>query len=174
VGSQPAPPGWSNLKFKVCNPDDRRICGPLPRPAPANAIIFTGIGTLTPGTNTSNGKKASSRYVVFRVYIEDRSDPGGIHPGGANMPATVYCFQAWDTGIATTKKPDFTMVASQFRAALGNDSCMFMTAMSTGSMTPGSLPNSTVAGVAADVVDEGPLHDGSQQIHPSTDSTCTQ
>jgi hypothetical protein len=41
-------------------------------------------------------------------------------------------------------------------------------------MTPGSLPNSTVAGVAADVVDEGPLHDGSQQIHPSTDSTCTQ
>src|SRR5262249_34083150 len=47
-------PGFSN-KFDLCNPDDHRICGPEPRPAPANALIFTGIGTFTPGTNTANG-----------------------------------------------------------------------------------------------------------------------
>jgi hypothetical protein len=174
VGNQPAPPGWSNLKFKVCNPDDRRICGPLPSPAPANAIIFTGIGTLTPGTNTANGKKAVSRYVIFRVYIEDRSDPGGIHPGGAKMPATVYCFQAWDTGIATSKQADFTTLASQFRTQLSADSCAFLTSMSNGTFRQGTLPSTTVAGMAADVVDQGPLHDGSQQIHPATDATCTQ
>jgi hypothetical protein len=31
-----------------------------------------------------------------------------------------------------------------------------------------------VCGAAADVADQGPLHDGSQQIHPSTSATCTQ
>jgi len=174
VGNQPAPPGWSQFKFKVCNPDDRRICGPLPRPAPANAIIFTGIGTFTPQTNNVNGKKAAARYVVFRVYIEDRSEPGGIHPGGAKMPGTVYCFQAWDTGMAVTKKPDFTTLASSFRMALGADSCAFLTSMSNGTLPPGSLPSTTVGNVTADVADQGPLHDGSQQIHPSTGATCTQ
>jgi hypothetical protein len=173
-GLKAAPPGWSNFRFTVCNPDDRRVCGPLPRPAPANAIIFTGIGTFTPGTNTSNGKKASSSYVIFRVYIEDRSEPGGVHPGGAKMPATVYCFQAWDTGIPTSKKKDFSNVAVAFRTCLGQDSCAFMAAMSSGQLLPGSLPSSTVCGAAADVADQGPLHDGSQQIHPSTSATCTQ
>jgi len=174
VGNDPAPPGWSNFKFKVCNPDDRRICGPLPSPAPANAIIFSGIGTFTPQTSVGNGKNAEKRYVVFRVYIEDRSEPGGIHPGGAKMPGTVYCFQAWDTGIAIMKKPDFSTVAVDFRTALGQDSCAFMAAMQNGSLLPGSLPSKTVDGMAADVADQGALHDGSQQIHPSTGATCTQ
>ena len=174
IGNRPAPPGWSSLKFQVCNPDDRRICGPLPRPAPANAIIFTGIGTFTPQSSVGNGNKAKSRYVVFRVYIEDRSEPGGAHPGGQNEPVTIYCFQAWDTGVPTVKKADFSTLATAFRTCLSADSCAFLTAMSNGSLPQGSLPQSTVCGAAADVVDCGPLHDGSQQIHPSTDATCTQ
>src|SRR5262249_37191743 len=67
-------------KFALCNPDDHKVCGPQPRPAPANAIIFSGIGQFSPA-NDSNGKKAT--WVVFRVYIEDRSEPGGFHPKGA-------------------------------------------------------------------------------------------
>jgi len=177
-GFKPAPAGWSNFRFTVCNPDDRRICGPLPRPAPANAIIFTGIGTFTPQDSTSNGRKAAARYVIFRVYIEDRSEPGGAHPGGQNEPVTIYCFQAWDTGVAvvqTKKRADlFSTLQTDFRVALGQASCAFMADMSTGVKPPGSLPDSTVNGVAADVVDCGPLHDGSQQIHPSTSATCTQ
>jgi uncharacterized repeat protein (TIGR01451 family) len=174
VGNQQPPPGWSHKKFQVCNPDDRRICGPLPSPAPANAIIFTGIGTFTPQVSSGNGKNAQKRYVIFRVYIEDRSEPGGIHPGGAKMPGTIYCFQAWDTGIATTKKADFSNLMQKFRMDLGADSCAFLTSMSNGSLPPGSLPPTSVNGIAADVVDQGPLHDGSQQIHPSTGATCTQ
>jgi hypothetical protein len=160
----------------LCNPDDHKICGPEPRPAPANAIIFTGIGTFTP-QGSGNGRAAQARYVIFRVYIEDRSEPGGLHPGGAKQPADVYCFQAWDTGIPTSKKPDFSTVATDFRRALAADSCAFISSISTSSPTglpPGSLPPSTVAGTAADIVDCGPLYDGNHQIHPSTGATCTQ
>jgi len=173
-GLKAAPPGWSNFRFEVCNPDDRRICGPLPRPAPANAIIFSGIGTFTPSVQNVNGRNAARRYVVFRVYIEDRSEPGGLHPGGAHNPTTIYCFQAWDTGIPTSKKADFSTVAAAFRTALSEDSCAFLAAMSNGILPQGSLPGTTVEGVAADIVDQGPLYNGSQQIHPSTSATCTQ
>jgi len=72
------------------------------------------------------------------------------------------------------KKADFSTLATAFRTCLSADSCAFLTAMSNGSLPQGSLPQSTVCGAAADVVDCGPLHDGSQQIHPSTDATCTQ
>ena len=159
----------------LCNPDDHKICGPEPRPAPANAIIFTGIGTFKP-QGSGNGRAAQARYVIFRVYIEDRSEPGGLHPGGAKQPADVYCFQAWDTGIPTSKKPDFSNVATDFRRALAADSCAFISSISTSSPTglpPGSLPSTTVAGSAADIVDCGPLYDGNHQIHPSTGATCT-
>jgi hypothetical protein len=160
-------------RFDLCNPDDHKVCGPMPSPAPANAIIFSGIGTFTPGTNTVNGRAAQSRYVIFRVYIEDRSEPGGVHPKGAVQPGDIYCFQAWDTGIPTAKKPDFSTVATAFRTALSADSCAFLNSMSTGALVPGSLPPTTVNGVPADVIDCGPLHDGNQQIHPSTSATCT-
>jgi hypothetical protein len=181
INLKPHPPGWDGFKFKVCNPDDRRICGPLPRPAPANAIIFTGIGTFTPQT-TANSKKAAKYYVIFRVYIEDRSEPGGIHPGGAKMPGTVYCFQAWNTGVQIGKKGSWDTIMTEFRAALGADSCAFLTAMQNGDLPQGSLPNPNVCidptkpntCFQADVVDQGPLHDGSQQIHPSTGATCTK
>jgi hypothetical protein len=171
-------------KFTLCNPDDKRICGPLPAPAPANAIIFTGLGHFTPQDLTVNGKKAESRYVVFRVYIEDRSEPGGTHSGGAREPATIYCFQAWDTGIAvgSKKTTDYSKIVPGFRTALAQDSCAFISSISTpsqivngvvvGGVPPGTMPSSTVGNMAADIVDCGPLYSGSQQIHPSTGATC--
>jgi len=174
-------------KFTLCNPDDHRVCGPMPRPAPANAIIFTGVGSLTPTTDTgSDNKKAV--WVIFRVYIEDRSEPGGNHPGGAIEPADVYCFAAWyarDSNgqlIPVGRKPDFSSIEPAFRSCLGADSCAFIDSISTpgeivngvvvGGVPPGTLPNSTVCGRAADIVDQGPLFDGNHQIHPSTGATC--
>jgi hypothetical protein len=168
-------------KFVLCNPDDHKVCGPQPRPAPANALIFTGIGRLTPETDSGSNQRAA-QWVVFRIYIEDRSEPGGGHPGGAVEPADIYCFQAWKTGIAVTKKPDFSTVAAAFRMALGADSCAFIESISTpsqivngqvvGGVPPGTLPSATVNGMTADIQDCGPLHDGNRQIHPATGATC--
>jgi uncharacterized repeat protein (TIGR01451 family) len=178
--------GWQNLKFQVCNPDDHKVCGPAPRPAPDNALIFSGIGTVTPATDAGPSKTAN--WVVFRVYIEDHSEPGGFHPKGSVSPADIYVFQAWDTGITVAKKADPNALGSSaafitpdnptgdvntFRANLSADSCAFLQAISVnGPCPPGSLPQATVAGVTANVNDSGPLHSGNQQIHPSTGATC--
>jgi len=161
-------------KFALCNPDDHKVCGPQPRPSPANAIIFSGVGKLTPTDDIRGGRPENAEWVIFRVYIEDRSEPGGFHPQGAIEPADIYCFQAWKTGIKVSKKPDFSTVSPEFRIALGAANCDFLAALESGALPIGSLPSPTVNGVTADIQDCGPLHDGNQQIHPSTSATCTQ
>jgi hypothetical protein len=158
-------------KFTLCNPNDHKICGPMPRPAPANALIWSGLGQLD---QASDSGKKPSEWVVLRVYIEDRSEPGGNHPGGAVKPADIYCYQMWRTGIAISKKPDFSKIATGLRTALAQDSCAFLEAMSSGALPLGSLPSDSVGGVSADVSDCGPLQNGNRQIHPSTGATCTQ
>jgi hypothetical protein len=40
-------------KFALCNPDDHKLCGPQPRPSPANSLIFSGIGRITPEDDVS-------------------------------------------------------------------------------------------------------------------------
>jgi hypothetical protein len=156
-------------KFELCNPNDHKICGPMPRPAPANALIWTGLGKLQQASDTGN---KPSEWVVIRVYIEDRSEPGGSHPGGAVEPADIYCYQAWRTGIQVSKKPDFNSIAAAFRLKLGQDSCAFLDSLTEGGLPIGTLPSATVDGVTADIYDMGPLHNGNRQIHPSTSATC--
>jgi hypothetical protein len=170
--------GWSKFKFQVCNPDDHKVCGPAPRPAPANALIWSGIGTYKP--STANGNKPAT-YAVLRVYVEDRSEPGGWFPKGSVSPADVYCFQAWDTGISVQKHDDPNNLGvspilgdvNTFRSTLSADSCAFLKAISVnGPCPPGSLPQSSVLGIPAFVNDCGIFHTGNQQIHPSTGATC--
>lgn len=156
----------------LCNPDDHKVCGPQPRPAPANAIIFSGIGRLTPEDDARGPRADRSEWVIFRVYIEDRSEPGGHHPGGAVEPADIYSFTAWKTGIKTTRKPDFSTVSPDFRHALGVANCQFLSDLQSGAKPIGSLPPTEVMGMQADIVDQGPLSTGNQQIHPSTSATC--
>jgi hypothetical protein len=158
----------------ICNPDDHKICGPQPRPAPANAIIFSGIGKVTPVDDVRGSRAAQAEWVIFRVYIEDRSEPGGGHPGGAVEPADIYCFQAWKTGIKVSKKPDFTTISASFRTALGAANCAFLESLHSGALPIGTLPPPEVNGLTADIQDCGPMHDGNHQIHPSTSATCTQ
>jgi len=157
----------------LCNPDDHKVCGPQPRPAPANAIIFSGIGRMSPETDEGVNHKFAE-WVIFRVYIEDRSEPGGFHPKGAVQPADIYCFQAWKTGIRTSRKPDFSTIAPEFRAALGEANCDFLNALQSGALPIGSLPSPDVSGIVADVQDCGPMHDGNHQIHPATGADCDQ
>jgi hypothetical protein len=145
----------------LCNPDDR-VCGPEPRHAPGNAIIFSGVGYMT-SCATANGRgRAGAQPVLFRVYVEDRSEPGGSFPGGANGPADIYCFQAWAINGDYTK--DVGIVA--MRQALANDNCAFLQGY-----VPGDLPNPELFGKAL-INDCGPLRTGNHQIHPSTGSTC--
>jgi hypothetical protein len=165
--------GWTN-KFQLCNQDDHRICGPAPRPAPANALIWTGLGKLQQENDSGLVK---GEWLVVRVFIVDRSEPGGGHPNGSIDPADIYCFQAWKTGVSITKKAPTgagSGIAETFRRALGADSCAFLDQLATGLKPLGSLPSATVAGVTADISDVGPLHDGNRQIHPSTSATCTE
>jgi hypothetical protein len=158
----------------LCNPDDHKVCGPQPRPSPANAIIWSGIGKLTPTDDRSGPRADRSEWVVFRIYIEDRSEPGGHHPGGAVEPADIYCFQAWKTGIKVSKKPDFSTVSAEFRHALGQANCDFLADLQNGTLPIGTLPSPTVGGVTADIQDCGPMNTGNHQIHPSTSATCNQ
>jgi hypothetical protein len=185
--------GWDNLKFDVCNQEDHRVCGPVPRPAPANALIWSGVGTgkfITETVTTAAANK-STEWMIIRVYVEDRSEPGGFHPKGSIDPSDVYVFQAWRTGILVVKKADPNadevmnafmpvpeggpaVTVKEFRAALSADSCAFLSAVSkSGTCPPGTLPPTAVAGISAAVYDQGPLRNGNRQIHPVTGATCT-
>jgi len=184
--------GWDNFKFEVCNQDDHRVCGPVPRPAPANALIWSGVGTgkFITDTTTAGAAAKAAEWMIIRVYVEDRSEPGGFHPKGSIDPSDVYVFQAWSTGILVAKKADPNADAvlnalmpgqapggvtiKQFRAALSADSCAFLTSVSkTGTCPPGTLPPTAVAGIDASVYDQGPLRNGNRQIHPVTGATCS-
>jgi len=153
----------------LCNPDDHKICGPMPRPAPANAIIFSGVGYLRTCATANQKGKGGSEPVIFRVYIEDRSEPGGQFPKGGKKPADIYCFQAWSLATATgnsSGKID-TTAAIAARQTVADDSCAFIK-----SYVQGNLPDSTILGNALLINDCGALHTGNQQIHPSTSATC--
>jgi len=137
----------------------------------ANAINFSGIGTIKPVDD--NGAK-QKEYVVYRGYVEDRSEPGGFYPEGAVEPADIYCFQAWKTGILATKKPDFTTISTAFRTALGAANCDFLAQLEPGQLPIGTLPLPTVNGATADMQDCCPLYNGNEQIHKTTGAACTQ
>jgi hypothetical protein len=145
----------------LCNPDDHKICGPQPRPAPANAIIFTGVGYLRTCSTSNARGPAALQPVIFRVYIEDRSEPGGQFPGGQKAPADVYCFQAWALNGQIDSGANIAL-----RQALATDSCNFIQ-----NYTQGSLPDSSLLGTPL-INDCGALHTGNHQIHPSTAATC--
>jgi hypothetical protein len=56
-----------------------RSTGPLPRPAEANKIAFTGVGDWA----CPNGRR-ERRACLFRVDIEDRGEPGNAHALASN------------------------------------------------------------------------------------------
>src|SRR5439155_31345 len=82
----PENPDAQGVVGALCNPGDR-ICGPEPRRAPANKICFSGPGNYA----LTNGKRAK-RSVVFRVDVEDRSEPGGTN---GPPPPDRYRMRIW-------------------------------------------------------------------------------
>jgi len=161
--------GYTNLVYgpgtiedQVCNPDDHKVAGPQPRPAPANKIVFTGVGDWA----DPNGRRAP-RACLFRVDIEDRSEPGGSHPGGSVDPADRYRIRIW---VLTQQELALLRGAGQ-----GSDKYLkgFRNAISACNglnvVDGATVPNGAAAfGVRApDIDDGGELERGNRQIHPA-------
>ena len=85
----PQDPGSGFVIGGLCNPG-ARTCGPEPRKAPANKICFSGVGDFAEST----GGRAA-RSVLFRVDVEDRSEPGNSHAGGGTAPADRHRIRIW-------------------------------------------------------------------------------
>ena len=137
--------------------------------------MFTGVGdyALTKGQRTP-------RSVLFRVDIEDRSEPGGSHPKGSVPPADRYRIRIW---ILTTAElnalqgkpssvPDQYLI--NFRNAISAcNGTSYRDGVSSAIQPP---PNSCGSGTitfpggavvrAPDIDDGGELERGNHQIHP--------
>ena len=155
--------GNGTVTGKVCNADNRDA-GPLPRPAPANKIVFTGIGDYT----ETNGRRVP-RACLFRVDIEDRSEPGGSHPGGAHAPADRYRIRIWLLSAAEQARlnnPNDALIS--WRNAIS--ACNGIN-VRDGVDVPNGTPVFTDVSIgftnAPTIDDGGELERGNHQIHPA-------
>jgi hypothetical protein len=146
----------------LCNGDDHRLCGPQPRSAPANAVVFSGVGQLRSCASSSQKGAGSSQPVVFRVYIEDRSEPGA-----SDGLADVYCFQAWAINGSYTDQDVINA-----RQVLANDSCRFIENYTQGSLPSRHALDAYSHKLTLIIEDGGALRTGNEQIFPSTSATC--
>ncbi|MEY2409316.1 MAG: hypothetical protein QOF48_1986, partial [Verrucomicrobiota bacterium] len=147
----------------LCNPDNR-TCGPEPRRAPANKICFSGVGDFV---LTSGNRQA--RSVLFRVDIEDRSEPGNSHAGGAKAPADRHRIRIWvltDAELARLNNPGDRLL--DFRFAISASAAT--TPLQDGAVGSNGLAvplGTTVFGVRPpDIDDGGEMDHGNHQIHP--------
>ena len=139
---------------EVCNPG-ARICGPLPRKAPANKICFSGVGDYT----FTNGKKTVK--AVFRVDIEDRSE-GNSH--ASDLPLDRYRMRIWLLDPACGRNPDPNSPESMLiRLAASADPTKIATLSTTEDLKINIPP---------DIDDGGNMTQGNHQIHPQTGAKC--
>jgi hypothetical protein len=135
-------PDSEGVVGELCNPGDR-ICGPEPRRAPANKICFSGAGDWVAGTG-----KRDPRSVVFRVDVEDRSEPGRNKPG--EEPPDRYRIRIWFVDPAS---PAGLELREQVACA-------------------DPLTEDVATVLQPDVDDGGILRTGNEQIHPAHDQEC--
>jgi hypothetical protein len=161
-----------------------RHIGPLPRKAPANKIVFTGVGDWA----CPNGRR-EGRACLFRVDIEDRGEPGNAHAlaadGKQGRVPDRYRIRIWvlddaelaqlNSGsgadpylihfrdcISACNGIDYRDGVCGPNTCASGDSCSTGAAGSTGTITfpggcPVRLPN---------IDDGGEMLHGNHQIHP--------
>jgi uncharacterized repeat protein (TIGR01451 family) len=160
----------ANKVGRLCNPNDR-ACGPEPRPAGANKLTFSGVGDYT----LTNGRR-TPRTVVFRVDIEDRSEPGGSHPKGGTLPADRYRIRMWiltQSELALLNSPDRLLAFREAVAASETNTPLKDGALKADGVTPVDLGAAAFGVRAPDIDDGGELDRGNRQIHPSL-KACTE
>jgi len=152
--------GLGTVTGGVCNKDDRKVAGPQPRPAGANKIVFTGVGDWA----DPNGRRAP-RATLFRVDLEDRSEPGGSHPNGSVPPADRYRIRIWvltPAELAQLRGGAGDRYLLSFRNAIS--ACNGINVVDGATVANGAA----AFGVRApDIDDGGELERGNHQIHPS-------
>jgi hypothetical protein len=156
----------------LCNPGDR-VAGPEPRPAPANKIVFTGVGDWA----DPNGRRAP-RATLFRVDIEDRSEPGGSHPKGGTPPPDRYRIRIWvltDAELAQLNGGAGDRWLLHFRNCISACNGLNVRDGINIANSCGGTGTITFAGGCPvrkpDIDDGGELERGNHQIHPSI-KTC--
>jgi hypothetical protein len=162
--SCPENPGSGVVIGRLCNPGDR-TCGPEPRRAPANKICFSGVGDYA----LDKGNR-EPRSVLFRVDIEDRSEPGNSSAGGQTPPPDRHRIRIWiltDAELARLNNPADRLL--DFRRAIA---CTpGSTGQQDGAVGPDGLAvplGTPVFGVRPpDIDDGGEMTHGNHQIHPS-------
>jgi hypothetical protein len=107
--------------------------------------------------------------VLFRVDIEDRSEPGNSHAGGSTAPHDRHRIRIWiltDAELARLNNPNDRLL--DFRRAIACSPGS--TALSDGAVGPDRKPvplGTAVFGVRApDIDDGGVMNHGNHQIHP--------
>jgi hypothetical protein len=175
--------GAATVNHGVCGD---RSTGPLPRPAPANKIAFTGVGDWA----CPNGRR-ESRACLFRVDIEDRGEPGNAHALASNKKENRipdrYRIRIWvlsDSELAELNGAGPDRYLLNFRNAIsacngidyqdgGVDCNRANSCASNDSCTAGATGNATIAfpGGAPvrlpNIDDGGELLHGNHQIHPA-------
>jgi hypothetical protein len=159
----PENPGSGVVLDGLCNPDDR-ICGPEPRRAPGNKICFSGIGDYA----SSSGSR-TPRAVLFRVDIEDRSEPGNNSAGGSKPPPDRHRIRIWiltPAELARLNNPsDRLLSMRQAIACTAGTTVLQDGAVGTdGKAVP--LGTAVFGLRAPDVDDGGEMDHGNHQIHP--------
>jgi hypothetical protein len=146
----PCPGGATGGQIGVlCNQNDR-VCGPEPRRAPANKICFSGVGDYT----FTRGQKTVK--AVFRVDIEDRSEPGGR---SGRLPPDRYRIRLWvlDASTGRVFDPDSPQGMALRLAVACTDPLTEAVDRSAG---------------PPDIDDGGAMIQGNHQIHPQTGASC--
>jgi hypothetical protein len=147
-------PGAVGLVGEVCNPG-QRICGPLPRKAPANKICFSGVADYTFTTGNKTVK------AVFRVDIEDRSE--GNSQSSAPPPDR-YRIRIWLLDPSCGRNPDPNSAeAMAIRFAASADPNTIAVLATTENLKVNIPP---------DIDDGGDMTQGNHQIHPQTGAQC--
>jgi len=142
---------------EICNPGDR-VNGPEPRRAPANKICFSGVGKISLG----NGPRIFP--ALFRVDIEDRSEPGG-NGKPSEAPADRYRIRIWVLPEDANPNDDDLM---DVRMAIA---CWPISVLTTDG-APGPLGSAVFGVDPAPTIDDGGILDfGNRQIHPPTGAT---
>lgn len=147
-------PGAVGLVGEVCNPG-QRICGPLPRKAPANKITFSGVADYTFTTGNKTVK------AVFRVDIEDRSE--GNSQSSAPPPDR-YRIRIWLLDPSCGRNPDPNSpeaMAIRFAASADPDKIAVL-----------ATTEDLKVNIPPDIDDGGDMTQGNHQIHPQTGAKC--